>query len=128
MDNVELLLDKWILYRKGEPNVPVVNGQQKDFELAIRKLIREELAEYKKAIHWEDEEPEVLRDPDYAAIQAREEVETLWPDFSDYPGGPNDSSRSDTVTLGEVDFKKMVNDLPLYHRELLENLTIIKKK
>ena len=121
MDNVELLLDKWILYRNGEPNVPVVNGQQKDFELAIRKLIREELAEYKKAIHWEDEAPEFL-DPDYAAIQAREEVETLWPDFSDYPGGPNDSS--DTVTLEE----EIVNDLPLYHRELLENLTIIKKK
>ena len=101
MDNVELLLDKWILYRKGEPNVPVVNGQQKDFELAIRKLIREELAEYEK-----------------------NGVETLWPDFSDYPGGPNDSSRSDTVTLEE----EIVNDLPLYHRELLENLTIFKKK
>ena len=42
MDAVDLFIDYWILYRTQEPTVPVLNGKQVDFELALRKLINEE--------------------------------------------------------------------------------------
>ncbi len=39
MDEIDLFLDYWILYRKEYPNMPVINGQQKDFEKALRELV-----------------------------------------------------------------------------------------
>ena len=45
MDAVDLFIDYWILYRTQEPTVPVLNGKQVDFELALRKLINEEKTE-----------------------------------------------------------------------------------
>ena len=45
MDAVDLFIDYWILYRTQEPTVPVLNGKQVDFELALRKLINEEKCE-----------------------------------------------------------------------------------
>ena len=43
MDEIDLFLDYWILYRKEYPNMPVINGQQKDFEKALRELIQEQI-------------------------------------------------------------------------------------
>ena len=42
MDSIELFLDHWVLYRKKDPNIPILNGRQAEFELALRKLINEE--------------------------------------------------------------------------------------
>lgn len=45
MDSIELFLDHWVLYRKKDPNIPILNGRQAEFELALRKLINEEKCE-----------------------------------------------------------------------------------
>ena len=42
MDSIELFLDHWVLYRKKDPNIPILNGRQAEFELALRELINEE--------------------------------------------------------------------------------------
>ena len=45
MDSIELFLDHWVLYRKKDPNIPILNGRKAEFELALRKLINEEKCE-----------------------------------------------------------------------------------
>ena len=48
MDEIDLFLDYWILYRKEHPNMPVINGQQKDFEKALRELVNSNKEEINK--------------------------------------------------------------------------------